>query len=98
MTCAEGQYTREEFEAKSNWGHGTIDFALRVAMEAGARRLCVFHHDPWRTDDELDALVAEARKSLGGATGEIMAAAEGMTLTLGAGTPSLGPTSPEAQG
>lgn len=79
----EGQYTSEEFAAKSNWGHGTIDFALRVAMEAGARRLCVFHHDPWRTDDELDALVADARGRLGGATEEIIAAAEGMVLTLG---------------
>jgi phosphoribosyl 1,2-cyclic phosphodiesterase len=94
----EGQYTREEFAAKWNWGHGTIDFALRVAMEAGARRLCVFHHDPWRSDDELDALLAEARKSLGGATVEIMAAAEGMTLTLGAAGSSLGPHSREPQG
>ena len=83
----EGQYTAEEFAAKSNWGHGTIDYALRVAMEAGARRLCVFHHDPWRSDDELDALVAAARRRLGGATEEIVAAFEGMTLTLGAGAP-----------
>lgn len=78
----EGQYTPEEFAAKSNWGHGTIDYALRVAMEAGARRLCVFHHDPWRSDDDLDALVAAARRHLGGATVEILAAAEGMTLTV----------------
>jgi ribonuclease BN (tRNA processing enzyme) len=78
----EGQYTPEEFATKSDWGHGTIDYALLVAMEAGARRLCVFHHDPWRSDDELDALVARARRSLGGATQEILAAAEGMTLTL----------------
>lgn len=79
----EGQYTTEEFAAKWNWGHGTIDFALRVAMEAGARRLCVFHHDPWRSDDELDALIADARDGLGGATEEIVAASEGMILTLG---------------
>lgn len=78
----EGQYTPEEFAMKSDWGHGTIDYALLVAKEAGARRLCVFHHDPWRSDDELDALVAGARRNLGGATEEIFAAAEGMTLTL----------------
>lgn len=80
----EGQYTRDEFEAKANWGHCTLDYAVRVAVEAGARRLCVFHHDPWRTDDELDALVAEARRGIGGATEEVLAAAEGMTLTVGA--------------
>jgi ribonuclease BN (tRNA processing enzyme) len=79
----EGQYTPAEFAVKGDWGHCTIDYALRVANEAGARRLCVFHHDPWRTDDDLDALVAVARANLSGATEEIFAAAEGMTLTVG---------------
>ncbi len=78
----EGQYTPREFPAKADWGHSTIDYALRVATEAGARRLCLFHHDPWRSDDDLDALVVEARSAIRGATEEVMAAAEGMTLTV----------------
>lgn len=78
----EGQYTPAEFATKPDWGHCTIDYALRVAREAGARRLCVYHHDPQRTDDELDALVAEASGRLGGATTEILAAREGLTLTV----------------
>jgi phosphoribosyl 1,2-cyclic phosphodiesterase len=81
----EGQYTRREFEAKAGWGHSTIDYAVRVAMESGARRLCVFHHDPWRSDDELDVLVAEAGAAAGGATREVTAAAEGTTLTVAPG-------------
>ena len=79
----EGQYTAQEFQAKADWGHCTIDYAIRVATEAGARRLCLFHHDPWRSDDDLDALVAESKKALRGATDEVVAAAEGMTLTVG---------------
>lgn len=79
----EGQYTPAEFATKPDWGHCTIDYALRVAREAGARRLCVYHHDPQRTDDELDALVADATGRLGGATTEILAAREGLTLTVG---------------
>jgi phosphoribosyl 1,2-cyclic phosphodiesterase len=78
----EGQYTPREFLAKADWGHCTIDYAIRVAAESGARRLCLFHHDPWRSDDELDALVAAARTTIRGATEEVMAAAEGMTLTV----------------
>jgi len=78
----EGQYTPQEFPAKADWGHSTIDYAIRVATEAGARRLCLFHHDPWRSDDDLDALVTQARKALRGATEEVMAAAEGMTLIV----------------
>jgi phosphoribosyl 1,2-cyclic phosphodiesterase len=80
----EGQYTREEFATKANWGHGTIDYAVRVAVESGARRLCIFHHDPWRSDDELDALIADARTRIEGATEEVFAAAEGMTLNVAA--------------
>ena len=78
----EGQYTPQEFATKANWGHSTIDYAVRVASEAGARRLCLFHHDPWRSDDDLDALVTQAKKALSGATEEVVAAAEGMTLTV----------------
>ncbi|HEX3622498.1 MAG TPA: MBL fold metallo-hydrolase [Acidimicrobiales bacterium] len=78
----EGQYTPEEFEAKGDWGHCTVDYAARVARASGARRLCIFHHDPWRTDDQLDAVIEAARGVIGGATQEVLAAAEGMTLTV----------------
>lgn len=78
----EGQYTRREFPAKADWGHCAIDDALRVAIPAGARRPCVFHHDRWRSDDELDALVAEAQAAVAGATEEVIAASEGLTLTV----------------
>jgi ribonuclease BN (tRNA processing enzyme) len=84
----EGQYTAQEFAAKPDWGHCTIDYAMRVAVQSGARRLCVFHHDPWRSDDELDTLIERARGALGGATAEVFAAAEGMTLTVGAASAS----------
>ncbi len=77
----EAQYTPREFPPKADSGHCTIDYAVRVAAESGARRLCLFHHDPWRTDDDLDDLVAKARTTTWGATEEVIAA-EGMTLTV----------------
>ena len=79
----EAQYTPAEFETKADWGHSTFEYAVRVAQEAGARRLCLFHHDPWRSDDALDALVQQARASITpGAAPEVMAAAEGTTVTV----------------
>lgn len=81
----EAQYTDAEFAAKGDWGHCTVDYAVRVARESGARRLCMFHHDPWRSDDDLDALVEGARRLIaGGPTTEVMAAAEGTTLEVAA--------------
>ena len=77
----DAQYTRQEFLAKPDWGHCTVDYAALVAREAGVRRLCLFHHDPSRSDDQLDALVedvrANARPDL-----SVFAAAQGQTLTI----------------
>jgi phosphoribosyl 1,2-cyclic phosphodiesterase len=79
----EAQYTIEEFREKPEWGHCTVDYACLVAQRARARRLCLFHHDPWRSDDDLDALVAEAvRRCEGTSVQEVTAAAEGCTIIL----------------
>jgi len=80
----DAQYTDEEFDAKANWGHSTIGYAVHVAAEAGARRLSLFHHDPDHTDEILDRLVHVAGKAPGASRLEtITAAAEGSTVDLG---------------
>ena len=58
----DAQYTVEEFPAKSTWGHCTVDYAVHVAKESGARRLALFHHDPTHHDDAVDSILAHARK------------------------------------
>ncbi|HET7489648.1 MAG TPA: MBL fold metallo-hydrolase [Acidimicrobiales bacterium] len=74
----DAQITAGEFAAKARYGHSAVEYALGLAGKAGARRLVLFHHDPGRTDDQLDALVA----GLAGAGLPVVAAAEGTTLTL----------------
>lgn len=78
----DAQYTQPEFLAKANWGHSTVEYALLVAREAGARRLCLFHHDPSHGDDKLDEMLGAAR-AVGEASGiSVLAAAEHMTVTV----------------
>ncbi|HEX2038975.1 MAG TPA: MBL fold metallo-hydrolase [Acidimicrobiales bacterium] len=79
----DAQYTPEEFAEKSHWGHCTIDYAVLVARESGVRRLCLFHHDPAHSDDQMDRLLEGARRT-GARLGvdEVTAAYEGMTLTF----------------
>jgi hypothetical protein len=53
-------------------------------MEAEVERLVLFHHRPERTDDEVDRCLEACRtlvKSRGSRL-EIVAAAEGMSLTV----------------
>jgi len=79
----DAQYTDDEFDAKSTWGHCTVDYALHVAAESGVRDLVLFHHDPAHDDETIDSLLAVAARS-GAAMGlrSVTAAYEGLTLDL----------------
>ena len=85
----DAQYTAEEFPAKATWGHCTIDYAVHVAAEAGAKRLALFHHDPSHDDETLDGL-ATAAVAAGEERGvEVLAAYEGLTVSFGSAEGSV---------
>jgi phosphoribosyl 1,2-cyclic phosphodiesterase len=83
----DAQHTPSEFEAKRHWGHCTVDYALHVAKQSGARTVALFHHDPAHGDDEVDRLEREAQDNSAAMDGaEVVAAAEGMVLRFPTGT------------
>ncbi|MFS2011711.1 MBL fold metallo-hydrolase [Azospirillum sp. CT11-132] len=71
-------YTDAEYPSRVGWGHSTWQECLRLAEAAGVGRAVIFHHDPARTDDALDAIAAEAAAMRPGA----LVAYEGMELSL----------------
>jgi phosphoribosyl 1,2-cyclic phosphodiesterase len=78
------QYDADGYRAKVGWGHSTMEYAVDLAAAAGVRRLVLFHHDPQRSDDDLDALLlrARARAAASSAPLEVDAAAEGATVDV----------------
>ena len=82
LVIHDAQYTPEEFPLKNTWGHCTVDYAVWLAAEAGAKRLALFHHDPVRHDDDVDALLCAAQKSGREQGVEVFAASEGLTVEL----------------
>ena len=80
----DAQLTPEEYGPKRHWGHCTIDYAVHVAREAGARRLVLFHHDPAHGDDDLDRILSARRRTTRHACRrpEVIAAYEGLELEL----------------
>lgn len=83
LVIHDAQYEPHEFAAKADWGHCTVEYAVRVAAEAGAKRLALFHHDPSHGDDTIDRLAAEARAhAVGTSLVEVIAAAERTTVSL----------------
>lgn len=58
----DGQYTNSEYEARKGWGHSSINDALTFASRTGIKHLLVGHHDPNRTDGQLDDLSIDLMK------------------------------------
>jgi phosphoribosyl 1,2-cyclic phosphodiesterase len=74
----DAQHTAAELPARVGWGHSAADYPVRLAERAGARSVLLFHHDPARTDDEVDAIVA----AFADGPIPVTAAAEGDVLDL----------------
>ncbi|HET8771441.1 MAG TPA: MBL fold metallo-hydrolase [Gemmatimonadaceae bacterium] len=79
-------YTVDEYDHHRGWGHSTFSDAVELALEAGVEKLVLFHHEPRRTDDQLDVCLAECRAMVKARGVEhhlqVIAAAEGLSLTL----------------
>ncbi len=74
----DAQYTAAELPELAYLGHSCAEYAIGLAEAAGARRVCLFHHAPRRTDSELEALAGR----FAGWPVPVVAAADGMTVTL----------------
>lgn len=61
VLICDAQFTPEEYENRKGWGHSTWLEGTRIARDAGAKRLVLFHHAPEHTDQEVAAIEAQAR-------------------------------------
>lgn len=48
------QYTVDEYQKKTGWGHASYDHAVHAALAAEAKKLVFYHHDPAHTDSQLE--------------------------------------------
>ncbi len=77
----DAQCTADELPARAAFGHAAADYGVELARRAGARHIALFHHDPARTDGEVDAMVA----SFGDAPVRVTGAREAVALDLSNG-------------
>lgn len=80
----DSQYTHTEYPQRVGWGHSTMRDMMKFAQLAGVRRLVPFHFDPSRTDDDLEACIADAVHACGPHF-PVTPAAEGASITLSRG-------------
>jgi len=74
----DAQFLDHERPRAVDYGHATIDEAISLGEQVGARSVVLFHHGPHRTDVALDQIADEFHHD-----GYVQVAYEGMTLDLG---------------
>ena len=52
----DAQYLEKEYLTYKGWGHSSIENVFEMAAKAEVERLVITHHDPNRTDDDLDRI------------------------------------------
>ncbi len=77
LVIYDSTYSDDEFSAYEGWGHSTWQEGVRLAGKAGVKKLAIFHHDPGRSDDALDAIGQKAADMFAGA----FIAREGTTVS-----------------
>jgi len=80
----DSMYTTEEYKTKKGWGHGTFDYCISVAKEAGVKSLYLTHHEPLRSDAELDEIKSRLDKQYPAQSGTppFYIASEGLEIIL----------------
>jgi phosphoribosyl 1,2-cyclic phosphodiesterase len=78
----DSSYSQAEYAQKRGWGHGTYESALELAVQAKAKRLFFTHHEPTRTDEQLDAIYRHLSSSNRNSPLQIHMAQEGIEYTL----------------
>ena len=58
----DAQYHNSELEKYKGWGHSSWEQAIEVAKLSNTKKLILFHHDPFRSDDELYEIEKQAQQ------------------------------------
>jgi len=80
----DAQYTENDMPHKHGWGHSLISQVRQLAIDARVKTLVLFHHDPDRSDAELDEIQIENERFFkqNYDNNKSYCAAEGMQITL----------------
>jgi len=76
----------DAISVKEDWGHSSNIVGVELCQMAGAKRLCLFHHEPIFDDERLAGIWRETRRleeiTRSGAPLEILAAYDGLEIPV----------------
>lgn len=80
----DAQYVETDMPHKHGWGHSLVSQVRQLAVDAEVNCLVMFHHDPDRSDAEIDFIQQENEQYFRGRRAPALSvcAAEGMVIRL----------------
>lgn len=84
----DAMFLAEEKDRTHGWGHSLITEALQLAVDAQVKNVVLFHHDPARSDAQLDRITRQSREWMAGQGGfqsNVFTAREGDCYELTSG-------------
>ena len=84
LLICDAQYNDDDYKLKRGWGHSRWRDTVELAVASGVKKLALFHHEPVRTDAEIDQVETACRALLKekGSSIECVAAREGQSLAV----------------
>jgi phosphoribosyl 1,2-cyclic phosphodiesterase len=84
LLIIDATYTDNEYVKKIGWGHSSLTSVVDVADKAKVKLLCLHHHDPDQSDDDIDAKLKQAQEILQShqSTTKCVAPHEGDKITI----------------
>jgi phosphoribosyl 1,2-cyclic phosphodiesterase len=78
LVIYDAHFTNEEYPNYVGWGHSTWQEGIKLIEAAGAKRLVLFHHANFRSDQEMEIIEQQAQTH----SNNCVAAREGMVISL----------------
>ena len=60
----DAMYLNEELDHTHGWGHSLISHTMQLGHDANIANLVLFHHDPSRSDQQLDQILANCQREI----------------------------------
>lgn len=60
----DAQFTTDELPGKFTWGHAAAQYCVTLGERCGVGTVMLYHHDPNRTDEQVDALATTLRSDV----------------------------------
>uniref|UniRef100_A0A7C4UB34 MBL fold metallo-hydrolase n=1 Tax=candidate division WOR-3 bacterium TaxID=2052148 RepID=A0A7C4UB34_UNCW3 len=76
----DAQYSKEEYNRYIGWGHSTWEKVVEFSNEANVKKVYLTHHDPDKTDEQLDIIEKKAQDY--SKSTEVFLAREGITIEI----------------